>query len=123
MSSEPRRSGDRDLFRLVILVVGVIVLAPLLMMVFMMPMMGMMGWWWSDGMMGGMSSFWGLVMMLFWLVILAGIGYVLYRAVAGSDRAAGRVDPALEELRLAYARGELTQEEFEERREQLRREG
>jgi putative membrane protein len=31
-------------------------------------------------------------------------------------------DPALEELRMAYARGDLSEEEFEERRERLRQE-
>lgn len=121
MVSEPKRtrSGEQDILRLVVLVVGVLLLAPLLMMVFMMPMMGMMGWWWGDGMMGGMSPLWGIGMMLFWLVVLLGIGYALYRGVASGVGPASKVDPALEELRMAYARGELTEEEFEERREQL----
>ena len=117
-----RRSND-GLIRIVVVILGVVVLFPLLMMVFAMPMMGMMGWWWGDGMAGGLSPLWGLGMMLVWLVVLLGIGYLLYRGLVGGLRADVPSDPALEELRLAYARGDLTEEEFEERRAQLQRGG
>jgi len=43
----------------------------------------------------------------------------LYRAIAGSDDS----DRALEELRLAYARGEMSDEEYEQRRDALERDG
>lgn len=115
-----RRSSD-GLLRIVIIVLGILVLFPLLMMVFAMPMMGMMGWWWGDGMAGGLSPLWGIGMMLVWLVVLLGIGYLLYHGLDGGVRTGAVTDPALEELRLAYARGDLSEEEFDRRRERLRR--
>lgn len=118
---QPRRR-EQDLLHLVVLVVAIILLVPLLMMVFMMPMMGMMGWWWSDGMMGGMSPLWGLGMTLVWLLVFVGIGYLFYRWVAGVGKPSAESDRALEELRLAYAKGELSDEEFEQRRDRLERE-
>jgi putative membrane protein len=113
-----QRSND-GLLRIVAIVLGILILFPLLMMVFAMPMMGMMGWWWGDGMAGGLSPMWGIGMMLVWLVVLLGIGYLLYRGFVGSIRTDTVPDPALEELRLAYARGDLSEEEFEERRSRL----
>ncbi len=115
----PQRSSD-GLLRVVVIVLGLLVLFPLLMMVFAMPMMGMMGWWWGDGMAGGLSPLWGLGMMLVWLVVLLGIGYLLYRGLVGGMQAGAISDPAVEELRLAYARGDLSDEEFEERRAKLK---
>ena len=55
--------------------------------------------------------------MLLFLVVLVRIGYFLYRSLTQS--ALSTNNRALEELRIAYARGELSQEEFEERRESL----
>lgn len=118
MSTES--TADRTL-RVVLLVLAVLVLLPMLLMVVAMPMMGMMGWWW-DGGTARFSPLWGIGMMLVWLVVFVGIGYLLYRGlVAGGSSATGSTDPALEELRLAYARGDLSEEEFETRREKLRR--
>ena len=113
---------DDSLLRIVIVVVAVLLLFPLLMMGTF-PMMGMMGWWgpsmtWgSAGPGGGFSPLWGLGMMLLFLVVLVGIGYFLYRSL--TQGALSTNDRALEELRIAYARGDLSQEEFEERRESL----
>lgn len=117
MSTE--RSSD-GLVRIVLVVVAVVVLVPVLMMAVAMPMMGMLGWWWDGGMAGGPSPLWGMGMLLVWLAVLVGVGYLLYRGVIGGSSAA--TDPALEELRVAYARGDLSDEEFEERRERLTRE-
>lgn len=80
----------------------------------------MMGGMWSGGMWGaGGASGWmlgGVVMQLLALAIVVG-GIVLgYRAVTAQDDAA---DPALAELRAAYARGDLSDEEYERRRERL----
>jgi putative membrane protein len=60
----------------------------------------------------------GLVMQILFLAALIGGGYLLYRTVAGEERDS---DQALEELRIAYARGELTDDEYEQRRETLER--
>ena len=119
MSTE--RSSD-GLSRVVLIVLALVLGLPLVMMVFAMPLMGLMGWGWSGGMMtGGLWPLWGIGMMLVWLLLLAGGGYLLYRALAGVGSSPS-TDPALEELRVAYARGDLTEEEFEERRATLRRE-
>lgn len=111
---------ESSLLRIVAIVLGVIVLLPLVMMAFMMPMMGMMGGMggMGGGMVGGSPPAWGVGMMLVWLVVLLGVGYLVYRGLAGRTDA-GPGDSALEELRVAYARGELTDEEFEQRRARL----
>nr|WP_282594537.1 SHOCT domain-containing protein [Halomarina salina] len=62
--------------------------------------------WWLLG---------ALVQFLFLLLVLGG-GYVVVRRLSGQSS-----DPALDELRRAYARGDLTEEEFETRRERLER--
>nr|WP_245809964.1 SHOCT domain-containing protein [Halorubrum vacuolatum] len=67
----------------------------------------------------GVSWMWALLSIVPLLLIL-GVGYLLYRGVRGSET--NRPDPALEALRAAYARGDLTDEEFETRRERLTRE-
>lgn len=115
-----RRTTD-DTLRIVLIVLAVIILAPMLMMVFAFPMMGM----WGGGMMGGfggagVSPLWSIAMMLVWLVVLVGGGYLVYRWVSGSGSVGA--DPALEELRLAFARGEISEEEYEQRRARLDRE-
>ncbi|QLG28014.1 SHOCT domain-containing protein [Halorarum halophilum] len=109
-----------SIVRIVLVVLAVLLLAPLLLMAVAMPMMGMMGWGWG-GLPGGLSPLWGVGMLLLWLVVLLGVGVALYRAFA-SRGGTGRPDPALEELRTAYARGDLTDEEYEERRATLRSE-
>jgi len=116
MSSQ--RHGD-SLLRIVLIVLAVIVLFPLLMMTFAMPMMGMMSWWGGGGPGTGIAPIWGIGIMLLFLLVSPGIGYILYRGLMSS-----RVlehDRALEELRIAYARGDLTDEEFEQRRQRLQR--
>ncbi|WP_416840224.1 SHOCT domain-containing protein [Haloferax sp. DFSO52] len=119
MSTERRSDG---FLRVVLVVIAAIVLLPMLMMVFAVPMMAMMGWWWSGGIAGGFSPLLGAGMMLLWLVALVGIGYLFYRGLVGGIGPSLIGDSALEELRLAYARGDLTDEEFEARRANLRRE-
>lgn len=103
----------------VLVVLAVIVLLPVLMMAFSMPIMGMMGWWVGGEAGTSFSPLWGIGTMVLFLAVALAIGYVLYRGVVGSqplDR-----DRALEELRAAYARGDLSDEEFEQRRRRLER--
>ncbi len=57
-----------------------------------------------------------LLVRLLGIAVLVGGGYLLYRAFAGSSDG----DAAMEELRLAYARGDLSDEEYERRSERLR---
>lgn len=118
MSTEGASDG---LLRIVLIILAVIILFPVLMMALAVPMIGMMGWW-GGGIVGGLSPMWVLGVMLVWFVVLGGIGYLLYRGLVGGVGSSIPTDRAVQELRLAYARDDLTDEEFEERRTKLRRE-
>ncbi|WP_434530145.1 SHOCT domain-containing protein (plasmid) [Haloarcula sp. NS06] len=120
----PTNSDGTRLVTLLLVIIGAVFIFPLFFMGFGMmgfgPMMGGMwgGHMWGDGTMPGWMFIVGIVMQLLFLAALVGGGYLIYRAVTG---AASDSDQALEELRLAYARGELTDEEYEQRREALER--
>ncbi|MFB6124523.1 MAG: SHOCT domain-containing protein [Halanaeroarchaeum sp.] len=105
-----------DLLKILIGILAAVLLFPLLMMALFVPFAGAMG-------MGGYSVGYGMtgvgwLFMLVPLILLALFGWLVYRLLTGQTG----VDRALEELREAYARGELTTEEFEERMERLNRE-
>lgn len=57
----------------------------------------------------------GLVGALLVLAVVAGLAFLLVRGLM-TARHGHRGDPALDELRSAYARGELDQQEYEQRR-------
>jgi len=65
-----------------------------------------------------MSPVWGIGMMLVFLLIVLGVDTHAPSHAHQAGISSG--DPAVEELRVAYARGELSQEEFEQRREALK---
>ena len=81
---------------------------------------GMMSYGWmmggGPGSTGGWWPFVGMLVPLVLLLALVGGGYLVLRGVVGETD--GR-DPSMEELRMAYARGDLTDEEFETRRRKL----
>jgi len=80
---------------------------------------GMMGW---GGYGYGYGGWWGLVMVLFWVLVIAGIVALvvwLVRQEQGQRGPAGGEDRALATLRERYARGEITQEQFEQMRRTL----
>lgn len=115
-------SADDSLVRTLLIVVAAIVLLPFLAMALMMPMMGLWGGhMWNGGLWDGTGAVWTwLLLSLLPLIVILALGYLLYRGLRGSgDR---RPDPAIEELRAAYARGEIDDEEFEQRRRRLREE-
>ncbi|QKY21857.1 SHOCT domain-containing protein (plasmid) [Halolamina sp. CBA1230] len=120
----PTNTDDTRLVTLLLVIIGAVFIFPLFFMGFGMmgfgPMMGGMwgGHMWGDGTMPGWMYIVGIVMQLLFLAALVGGGYLIYRAIAGSESGS---DQALEELRLAYARGELTDEEYEQRRDALER--
>jgi putative membrane protein len=118
-----QNTTDRQLVTLVLVILGALLLLPVLLMGGMMGFGTTMGGTWGGHMWGaGQASGWmvliGAVVQLVFLAAVVGVGYLLYRALVGSDSG---TDEALEELRHAYARGDLTDEEYEQRRETLRR--
>ncbi len=74
-------------------------------------MMGGFGWWW----------FMPIFMILFWGLVIWGI-VALVRGLSaprGSDSAPPAADSALEVLKKRYARGEITKEEYEEKKKDI----
>jgi putative membrane protein len=67
-----------------------------------------MAWW---------MLFAGVWMVLFWGLIIGAVAWLLSRSSGGGERRPSPLDIARER----YARGELTREEFEHIREDLRR--
>lgn len=120
----PTNTDDTRLVTVLLIIVGAVVIFPVFFMGFgMMGYGSMMGGMWGGGMWGdGTVSGWmfvvGVVLQLLFLAAIVVGGYLVYKAVAGGGSDS---DEALEELRLAYARGELTDEEYEQRREALER--
>ncbi|WP_227130576.1 SHOCT domain-containing protein [Halorubellus salinus] len=90
--------------------------------------MGGGGWWmpmdgptWGSGMhdntRGGLPGWFalvGLLSQLAFVALLAAGAYLLYRVIASDDG-----DRALEELRAAYARGDIDDGEYERRKDRL----
>ncbi|MFC3478635.1 SHOCT domain-containing protein [Halobacterium litoreum] len=119
-------STDRRLAALVVLALALFVALPLVFVGFGAMGAGHMDGTWGygpmmDGAWGAGTAGWvvllAFAMRLLFFVALLGGAYLLYRAVTSDDD----TDPALEELRAAYARGDLTDDEYEERRERLER--
>ena len=76
-------------------------------------------WGWGYG---GYGAHWGwvgpIMMALFWIAIIVGIVF-LVRYFVRQGRQSGKEDSALEILRQRYARGEVSKEEYEEKRRDL----
>ena len=111
--------SNDGLLRLILIIVVAILLVPFLMMLLMVQLVGFGQMWYFNGTRGALWPL--LVVGLICLIVIFGIIYLLYRAILGLPR--DRSDAALEELRRTYARGELSDEEFEERRERLQGKG
>lgn len=86
---------------------------------------GMMGGYGGMGGFGATSPLVGILGQLGFLLVLIGGGYLLYLALADDSGAGltGASDPAMTELRVAYARGDLSDEQFESRRKRLQQDG
>ena len=72
-----------------------------------------MGWWLSGGM--------ALMMILigfFWILLLAGVGYFLYlltkRWQSANTTSTATADEPLAVLKIRYARGEISREQYQE---------
>ena len=110
-------SKQLDATTLLLLILGAFVLLPLLAMGF----GGMMGYGGMMGQYGSTGGWWlviGMLLPLGFLLVLLGGGYLVFRRASETQSAR---NPAMEKLRQAYARGDLTDEEFESRREKLER--
>lgn len=78
---------------------------------------GHMGWGWGDGwghMFGG-----GLLMLLFWVAVIAVIVWLVVAMVRRGSASGGR--SALDILEERYARGEIDRADYEARRQDLMR--
>lgn len=77
----------------------------------------MMGNWTMDGGMG----IWMLVNAVFWILVIVGIVLLAVwavRRVGGGERSKAE-ESALEILKKRYARGEITKEEYEEKKRDI----
>jgi len=64
----------------------------------------------------GMGLFGALLMLVFWVAVIVGIVYLI-KWLAASTKKPG--DTPMEILRKRYASGEITKEEFEEKKKDL----
>ncbi|HEX2924092.1 MAG TPA: SHOCT domain-containing protein, partial [Chloroflexota bacterium] len=111
------------------LLIGLIILVLLLFGLLSIPMMGYAGtspWggWMGPGMMGGYGFGWGILMLLFWALIIGGIVLLVVRLSERNQLPEGPSRPysgdrALDILRERYARGEITKEQFDQMRRDL----
>lgn len=70
-------------------------------------------------MMEGMNPCGGMLMMIVWLILIV-LGIVaLFKWISGTNDEDSKPDSALEILRKRYANGEITKEEFEERKQNI----
>ena len=81
---------------------------------------------WGGGYDGGASVIGGILMMAFWVAIIAGIVLLvvwLTRQVSGgqtqSNAGGGSGDSALDILNMRYARGEIDKTEYEQKKKDL----
>jgi putative membrane protein len=68
----------------------------------------------------GMGWLWFFIMAAFWIVVIAGIVFFIRWLVSsGRPHPTRSEDPALEILKKRYARGEISKEEFGEKKKDL----
>lgn len=112
---------DRRLVTIVLVALAVLLLLPFgLMGVGMFGMGPTMGGMWGGGTLPGWYPLLAAAIQLLFLVGLAGALYLAVRLLAQSG---DDTDEALDALRTAYARGDLTDEEYEHRKDVLERDG
>ncbi len=76
-----------------------------------------MGWGWHDGMMFG-----GLFMWLVWVLLIAGVAWLVATLVASRGRASNATGTSATDIvKERYARGEIDRTEYEQKLQDLRR--
>lgn len=108
-------TDDSSGLRTISTVVAVLLAIPLFAMGVVMPLMAVTHGGQIMGGAGGLQ----ILVPLIPLTLLSVLAYVLYVYTGPSNESRRRTDSTLEELRSAYARGELSDEEFENRRDRL----
>jgi putative membrane protein len=69
----------------------------------------------------GIGWFFPIIMIIFWIAVIAGIIFLIRWAVisANKDRGSTSENSALDILKKRYARGEINKEEFEQKKKDL----
>jgi putative membrane protein len=76
-----------------------------------------MGWGWHESMMLG-----GAFMWLFWVLVIAGVAWLVATLVASRGRSSGSAaTTAADIVKERYARGEIDRSEYEQKLQDLRR--
>jgi putative membrane protein len=76
-----------------------------------------MGWGWHDGMMFGGGFMW-----IFWLLLIAGVAWLVATLVASRGRASNATAASATDIvKERYARGEIDRTEYEQKLQDLRR--
>jgi putative membrane protein len=65
-------------------------------------------------------GFGAIAMIIFWVLLILGIGYLI-KMVAGSSKKEGKQETAIDILKMRYAKGEISKEEFEKIKDDLTR--
>lgn len=112
-TSRPRDANVR-----LALLIAILIVVPLLLVLFVLELVDVMLIWIVTRTTRSLPIVWAFVLMFLLLAVFLGIGYVFSKSI--ESVVPNRPDPAIEELRVAYARGEITREEFRERRKDLR---
>jgi putative membrane protein len=66
----------------------------------------------------GMGGFGFIFMIIFWGLILAGVIFVI-KLLIGNAKGEGKTETALDILKKRYAKGEISKEEFEEKKKDV----
>ena len=88
------------------------------------PWGGPWGGWAEPGMMGGYGFGWGILMLIFWALVIGGIALLVFRLLGPGPATTTPGGPAagnrsLDILRERYARGEISKEQFDQMRKDL----
>ena len=74
---------------------------------------GMMGWGYGMGFLGG------LFMLIIWVLVIVGLVYLIKWLAHSAKQSERPGETALDLLKKRYAKGEISKEEFEEKKKDL----